>query len=230
MVPLAMALAGRGHDVRWAVVAEAGRPLEAAGFATFPAGMGVAEREAAFRRLYADAGSLPPQQRPDFMFPAFFGQACPPKMLDDLLPVVEAWRPALIVNEAAELAGPLAATLAGLPHVTHAFGALIPEHRMAAAAAAVAPLWQAHGREPSPYAGMCLPQAADQFINAGQGAVAGAAIALARTKRRPMPSATRSVDCWTSPALAMGRAGSARRSKACRAPTKWESFSKACRD
>jgi len=113
MVPLAMALAGRGHDVRWALAAEACPRVEAAGFGTFPAGMSVAERGAVFSRLYGDAMSLPPEQRPDFMFPAFFGQACPPKMLDDLLPVIENWRPALIVNEAAELAGPPAASLAG---------------------------------------------------------------------------------------------------------------------
>jgi len=154
MVPLAMALAGRGHDVRWAVAAEACQRMEAVGFETSPAGMGVTERGAVFSRLYADAMSLPPEQRPDFMFPAFFGQACPPRMLDDLLPVIENWRPALIVNEAAELAGPLAATLAGVPHVTHAFGALVPEHRMAAASAAVAPLWQAHAGRPCSYGGV----------------------------------------------------------------------------
>ena len=154
MVPLAMALAGRGHDVRWAVAAEACPRVEAAGFGTFPAGMSVAERGAVFSRLYGDAMSLPPEQRPDFMFPAFFGQACTPKMLDDLLPVIENWRPALVVNEAAELAGPLAASLAGVPHVTHAFGAIVPEHRMAAAAAAVAPLWQAHGGRPRSYGGV----------------------------------------------------------------------------
>ena len=153
MMPLAQALGARGHDVRWAVASEACGRIEAAGFRAFPAGIAGAERRAAFDRCLAAASSLPPEKRPDFMFPAYFGEVCPPPMLDDLLPVVDDWRPALIVNDASELAAPLAAQLRGIPHATHAFGALLPEHRVAAAGEAVAPLWRAHGLEPAPYAG-----------------------------------------------------------------------------
>ena len=67
--------------------------------------------------------------------------------------MVEEWRPALMVHDAGELAAPLAAAIARVPHVTHGFGALLPEHRVAAAAAVVAPTWQAHGQEPRPYGG-----------------------------------------------------------------------------
>jgi UDP:flavonoid glycosyltransferase YjiC (YdhE family) len=74
-------------------------------------------------------------------------------MLDDLLPLLDDWPPALIVNDASELAAPLAADLRGIPHVTHAFGALLPEARLAAGGTAVAPLWRAHGLEPRPYGG-----------------------------------------------------------------------------
>ena len=136
---------GRGPDVC--------ARLEAAGFKTFPAGMGTAERAADFGRLFAEARLLAPEQRPDYMFPAFFGESCPPAMLRDLLPTVDHWRPALIVRDASEFASPLAAALAGVPHVTHAFGALILEHRVAAAATAVAPLWRSYGLEPKPYGG-----------------------------------------------------------------------------
>ena len=153
MMPLALALAARGHDVGWAVAPEACGRIEAAGFQTFPAGIAGAERRAEFDRCLAAASSLPPEKRPDFMFPAFFGGVCPPPMLDDLLPVVDGWQPALIVNDASELAAPLAAQLRGIPHATHAFGALLPDHRVAAAGEAVAPLWRAHGLEPAPYAG-----------------------------------------------------------------------------
>jgi UDP:flavonoid glycosyltransferase YjiC (YdhE family) len=153
MVPLALALTARGHEVRWAVAADACRRVEAAGFEAFPAGITGPERRAAFDRCLAGVASLPPPQRPDRMFPAFFGEVCTPPMLDDLLPVLDAWRPALIVNDASELAAPLAGRLRGVPHVTHAFGALLPEHRVAAATTAVAPLWQAHGLEAQPYAG-----------------------------------------------------------------------------
>ena len=153
MMPLAQALAARGHEVRWAVAPEACGRIEAAGFATFPAGIAGAERRAEFDRCLAGVQALPPDQRPARMFPAFFGAVCTPPMLDDLLPVVDRWQPALIVNDASELAAPLAGELRGLPHATHAFGALLPEDRVRAAGEAVAPLWQAHGLEPRPYAG-----------------------------------------------------------------------------
>ena len=153
MVPLARALGDRGHEVRWAVAADACPRVGAAGFGTFPAGIAGDERRAEFDRCLAEAASLPPEQRPDRMFPAFFGEVCTPPMLDDLLPVVDAWQPALVVNDASELAAPLAAQLRGVPHVTHAFGALLPAHRVAAAADAVAPLWRANDLEPRPYAG-----------------------------------------------------------------------------
>lgn len=87
------------------------------------------------------------------MFPAFFGEVWTPPMLADLLPVIDDWQPALIVNDAAELAAPLAAQLRGVPYVTHAFGALLPAGRLAETADVLAPLWQAHGLEPRPYVG-----------------------------------------------------------------------------
>jgi UDP:flavonoid glycosyltransferase YjiC (YdhE family) len=153
MMPLALALAARGHEVRWAVASEACARIEAAGFGTFPAGIAGAERQAAFERCLAGVQSLPPDQRPERMFPAFFGEVCTPPMLDDLLSIMDTWQPALIVNDASELAAPLAGRLRGVPHVTHAFGALLPASRVAAAGHAVAPLWRAHGVEPAPYAG-----------------------------------------------------------------------------
>jgi hypothetical protein len=153
MLPLAFSLAARGHEVRWAVDAGACARIEAAGFHAFPCGLSGAERRTEFDRCLGEAAALPPERRPDFMFPAFFGAVCAPPMLRDLLPVLDIWPPALVVNDASELAGPLAARLRGVPHVTHAFGALLPEHRLAAAGTALAGLWQAHGLEPRPYAG-----------------------------------------------------------------------------
>jgi len=153
MVPLAQALAHRGHEVRWAVAAEACDRVEAAGFEAFPAGITGAERRAEFDRCLAEASSLPPAKRPDSVFPAFFGAVCTPPMVKDLLPVIDSWQPALIVNDASELAAPIAAQLRGLPHLTHAFGALLPEQRIAAAAASVAPIWRANGLGTRPYAG-----------------------------------------------------------------------------
>jgi UDP:flavonoid glycosyltransferase YjiC (YdhE family) len=153
MMPLALALTARGHEVRWAVAADACDRVEASGFRAFRAGLAGPARRAEFDRCLGEAMSLAPERRPDFMFPAFFGAACTGPMLDDLRPVIDDWQPALVVNDASELAAPLAARLGGVPHVTHAFGALLPEQRVAAASEAVAPLWRAHGLDPRPYAG-----------------------------------------------------------------------------
>ena len=69
------------------------------------------------------------------------------------MPWSTAGRRRWIVNDASELAAPLVARLTGVPQATHAFGALLPEHRLAATGDAVAPLWRAQGLEPAPYAG-----------------------------------------------------------------------------
>jgi UDP:flavonoid glycosyltransferase YjiC (YdhE family) len=60
----------------------------------------------------------------------------------------------LVVNDAGELAAPIAAAAIGVPHVTHAFGALLPEVRVRRAAEEVASLWRAEGLQPRPYAGL----------------------------------------------------------------------------
>src|SRR5688500_3578963 len=98
MMPLARAPTDRDHEVRWAVAPDAGPRIETAGLGVSPAGIAGPERRAAFERCLAAVASLPPEQRPEHMFPAFFGEVCTPPMLDDLLPVLDAWRPALIVN------------------------------------------------------------------------------------------------------------------------------------
>jgi hypothetical protein len=52
------------------------------------------------------------------------------------------------------LAAPIAAAAIGVPHVTHAFGALVPEVRVRRAGEEVARLWAAQGLEPRPYGGL----------------------------------------------------------------------------
>jgi UDP:flavonoid glycosyltransferase YjiC (YdhE family) len=74
-------------------------------------------------------------------------------MLTDLLPAARAWRPDLLVCEQAELAGPIVATLLGVPNVTHGFGHPLPAHRVERAGEAMAGLWEEHGLTAPPYAG-----------------------------------------------------------------------------
>ena len=57
------------------------------------------------------------------------------------------------MREVAEFAAPIGAALRGIPCVTHAYGALLPEIRVARAGEDLAPLWTAAGLEPPPYGG-----------------------------------------------------------------------------
>lgn len=153
MVPLARALQARGHDVLWATAAESCARLEQAGLATSPVGRSQADFMAEFWRRHPEVRELPHHERPDVMFPKVFGEVSAPVTLAELLPLARSWQPSLVVHDAAELAGPIAAAAIGVPHVTHAFGALLPEARVRAAGDEVAALWRAQGLEPRPYGG-----------------------------------------------------------------------------
>ena len=89
-----------------------------------------------------------------FMFSRIFGPRRAEPMLVDLIPIVEGWRSQVLVCDQAELAGPIAARLAGVPNVTHSFGRLLPAARVARAEETMANLWRAHGlsrvRTPEP--------------------------------------------------------------------------------
>lgn len=74
-------------------------------------------------------------------------------MVDDLLPVARAWKPALMIHEQAEFAGPVVATLAGVPHVTHSYGSLLSPAVVERAGLAAAPVWRAHGLELAAHGG-----------------------------------------------------------------------------
>jgi hypothetical protein len=118
------------------------------------AGLSQTGRRDRFRQRHREINKLPPQERPDVMFGKLFGEVSAPAALADLLPIVRSWRPDLVVNDAAELAAPIAAAAIGVPHVTHAFGALLPEVRLRRAAEEVASLWRAEGLKPRPYGGV----------------------------------------------------------------------------
>jgi calicheamicin 3'-O-methyl-rhamnosyltransferase len=154
LVPLATTLRTRGHDVRWATGPDGCGRVRGAGFDAVPAGLSQAERFAQFRRRHPEVNELPPHERPDVMFGKLFGEISAPAALADLLPIVRSWRPELVVNDAAEFAAPIAAAAIGVPSVTHAFGALLPELRVRRAGEEVAPLWREEGLEPRPYGGV----------------------------------------------------------------------------
>lgn len=153
MMPLARAFLDRGDDVLWVTGADGCLRLERAGIAALAAGLDEPTGKGEFDHRFPEVQELPREQWPDFMFPRLFGRVRAPRMLEDALPIAEAWGPDLIVCDAAELAGPIVASRLGVPNLTHAFGSLLPAARVAAAAEEVASLWAANGLDPRPFCG-----------------------------------------------------------------------------
>ena len=61
------------------------------------------------------------------MMAGLFGRTRVPPMLDDLAGVIETWRPNLLIHDAVEMAGAIAAEVAGIAHAEHSFGLLRPK-------------------------------------------------------------------------------------------------------
>jgi UDP:flavonoid glycosyltransferase YjiC (YdhE family) len=153
MLPLARAFAAAGHDVLWAVCADAAHLPTAAGIETTAAGLSGASLHEARQPVLALAEDVAPADRASFVFPRMFGEALTPPMVADLLPLAQQWRPDLLVHENGELASAVVGAVLDVPSVTHAFGGAIPPHFLSDAGDRLGPLWAAHGHELPPYAG-----------------------------------------------------------------------------
>jgi len=152
MLPLAGAFVEAGHEVRWAAAEEVCLRLRGRGFDAASCGVDAAGASP-LEPPPPEIAALPIDARPDFMFSRIFGPRRAEPMLVDLIPIVEDWRPQVLVCDQAELAGPIAAALAGVPNVTHSFGRLLPAARVARAEDTMRDLWRAHNLEPRPFAG-----------------------------------------------------------------------------
>ena len=154
LVPLAQALVLRGHEVRWALPEEAAAGVAAYSLDVVPIAGRVPITPQEVLRRFPELTRVPPKERPDAIFGKLFGAMATPPMLDGLEPFALDWRPDLIVADAAEFAAHIVAARLGVPSVTKGFGPLLPEIRVARAAAEVAPLWADRGLEPRPYGGV----------------------------------------------------------------------------
>lgn len=150
LLPLADACTARGHEVAFATAPDMTDHLERHGYHLHAAGPTDAERSALAAELRGDdagAGIA-------FAFGVLFSQIHAPRMLPDLLRVMDEFRPALLVCESAELATPLAGTLRGAPWLHHSYGVLRPARAWELATASLARLWAEHGLQVPERAGM----------------------------------------------------------------------------
>jgi UDP:flavonoid glycosyltransferase YjiC (YdhE family) len=153
MLALADAVAERGHEVAWAAAEPVCVRLRERGYTAMPSGSPEPPAGLSLLERYPEFASVPPAERPDFLFAKIFGPERSAPMLEDLLPLARDWSPSLMVCEQAELAGPIVAATLGIPNVTHAFGHPLPAARVDRARDAMQPLWEAHGLTAPPFAG-----------------------------------------------------------------------------
>jgi UDP:flavonoid glycosyltransferase YjiC (YdhE family) len=153
MVPLARAIAARGHDVLWATPADGVEHVQRAGITAVATGPAALAGPAQLRSQFPEVNALAPEDVPDVGFGKLFGAIAAPAILADLAPVALEWRPDLMVADGAEFAGHIMAAELGIPSITKGFGPVLPKRRVAADGAEVAPLWRSRGLEPRPFGG-----------------------------------------------------------------------------
>ncbi|MDQ6797888.1 MAG: glycosyltransferase [Actinomycetota bacterium] len=153
MLPLARAMADAGHEVAFATAdAIAGR-VEKAGFEFLPAGISLPEQLAEAARRFPTEAALLGAERFENFVPRMLGGVAAPPRIDDLMPIVEEWRPDMVVHDETELGGPVAAARFGIPHADHSVGILRPLAMFSRARQMLEPVYERWGVELGPYAG-----------------------------------------------------------------------------
>ncbi|MGB8857937.1 MAG: glycosyltransferase [Ilumatobacteraceae bacterium] len=145
LVPLATALQAAGHRVLWATAEQSCARLQAMGFDTVPAGMGIGERVAALAPHMPEIMALDPRARRSRLFTGFFADVAGPRMHADLLAVFDDFHPHVIIHEMSELAAAPMAAGRGLPHATVAFSGAVHDAVLSSVLHSMAAIWRAEG-------------------------------------------------------------------------------------
>lgn len=131
MVPMIRAALEQGHEVLVASGTDVQPLLADRGLPGVVAGPTLAQAYAAAAEANRRAGlteqfnRMDPQQVAAASARHLFG-AAGARRARDLRPLIDDWRPDLVVHDTLELGGPTAAQLAGVPHAMHSYGPLIP--------------------------------------------------------------------------------------------------------
>ena len=116
LLPVARAAWEAGHTVAFACSASFTAMVEHEGFAAFPAGYDMRGRSP--RELFAGGRDLPSDERSHWYWSHMFIEVLAAAMTPDLLILSGEWAPDLIVRDAAEHGGCVAAEVIGIPHAS----------------------------------------------------------------------------------------------------------------
>ena len=150
LVPLARAAAAAGHVVAFACAASFRPHVERAGFAAFPAGFD--ERGRAMPELYPGLRAVPLPAVAEWWIPRVAAGLWAAAMTPDLLTIAREWRADLVVRDAMEYGGCLAAEVLGLPHAVVRTGSTTSRYglRQQLVAGPLARLRELNGLPPDP--------------------------------------------------------------------------------
>jgi len=153
LLPLARAAQARGDDVALASGADRRHVVERLGFPFHPVGLDFA-RQVRWARILLPSFRLGGADEELEAYGSFFAGLAGPAAVSELVDLVAAFGPDVVVHEAAELGAPLAASRCGVPYVTHGWGLPLPRRYVRAAARRLAPVWTDHGLPPHPWGGL----------------------------------------------------------------------------
>jgi len=165
MVPLARAFQDGGHQVAVATAGDFAPHVTGLGLTALPAGLDLAAMRAHVARATELRAAHQATSSEPMVWPGV-GTSDPvlagvrrfsrlgAAMVDDLVDICARFRPDLVVHEEAEMAGPLAARLAGVPNVNHSWASpIISPTQTDLLDQELAPLWQERGLAPEPVGG-----------------------------------------------------------------------------
>ncbi len=155
MVPLARALAGAGHEVAFASAGEFLPQIEKLGFAAFAAGLSLPEQIREAARRYPELHALPPgKERFCAFVPRMLAGVAAPARAADLVPILQEWRPDVVVHDETDFGGPVAAAVAGVPSADHSVAVFRPLEAARLARETILPLWEEWGVDLGPFGGL----------------------------------------------------------------------------
>lgn len=119
LVPLARALREAGHEAAFAASASFAPMVEALGFRFFPAGI---NRRGSWARYFPAMAALSGEEWATFVEVRLFAGFSAQLAVPDYVAIARDWRPDVIVREAFEYGGCVAAEQLGLPHAVVGVG------------------------------------------------------------------------------------------------------------
>jgi UDP:flavonoid glycosyltransferase YjiC (YdhE family) len=151
LLDVASALQASGHEVRFATNAERHALIAAAGIQPVSAGMSHAAMGEERRRRWPETDAQPAATWATRMW----AQVMAPSTLKDLRLRMREWPPDVVVHDEGEYAAPVAASMLGIPCITHGWGSpLRSASELADLEDIAAPLWELHGLDVPAAAGL----------------------------------------------------------------------------